>query len=282
MLYNGERVGNGDGPECRLRRRPGRRHHPDGQGHAERDHRARGRRARRDVRPVGRVLHGEDRRRPRRRRRRSTSRTRLAENIRRVAKAKRRAARRHHRLHPRSAAARKLVKEIREAGARIKLISDGDVAGAIIAARPGTGIDMLVGIGGTPEGIIAACAIKCIGGTIQGKPGPEGRRGAAQGARRRPRPRPGPDHRRPRQRRQRVLRRHRRHRRRAAPGRALPRAAARRPTRWSCAPRAARSRDDQTRAPPHPPGAYSRSTTSATRPPRRRCPERAPPAAQPT
>src|SRR6478752_3092847 len=57
-----------------------------------------------------------------------------------------------------------LVKEIREAGARIKFISDGDVAGAIMAAREGTGVDLLVGIGGTPEGIITACALKCPGG----------------------------------------------------------------------------------------------------------------------
>ncbi|SCK13760.1 fructose-1,6-bisphosphatase II [Streptomyces sp. WMMB 714] len=61
-----------------------------------------------------------------------------------------------------------IVKEIRESGARIKFISDGDVAGAIMAVREGTGVDMLLGIGGTPEGIIAACAIKCLGGTIQG------------------------------------------------------------------------------------------------------------------
>jgi fructose-1,6-bisphosphatase II len=62
-----------------------------------------------------------------------------------------------------------IVKEIREAGARIKFIPDGDVAGAIAAAREGTGIDMLLGIGGTPEGVIAACAIKCLGGVIQGR-----------------------------------------------------------------------------------------------------------------
>ncbi|MCZ7416750.1 MULTISPECIES: class II fructose-bisphosphatase [unclassified Streptomyces] len=62
-----------------------------------------------------------------------------------------------------------IVKEVREAGARIKFISDGDVAGAIMAVREGTGVDLLLGIGGTPEGIIAACAIKCLGGTIQGK-----------------------------------------------------------------------------------------------------------------
>ncbi|MFI6736736.1 class II fructose-bisphosphatase [Nonomuraea sp. NPDC050451] len=63
----------------------------------------------------------------------------------------------------------RLVKEIREAGARIKFITDGDVAGAIMAARGGTGIDLLLGIGGTPEGIVAACALKCLGGVIQGK-----------------------------------------------------------------------------------------------------------------
>ncbi len=62
-----------------------------------------------------------------------------------------------------------IVKEIREAGARIKFISDGDVAGAIMAVREGTGVDLLLGVGGTPEGIIAACAIKCLGGTIQGR-----------------------------------------------------------------------------------------------------------------
>ncbi|TDD42141.1 class II fructose-bisphosphatase [Nonomuraea terrae] len=62
-----------------------------------------------------------------------------------------------------------MVKEIREAGARIKFITDGDVAGAIMAARVGTGIDLMMGIGGTPEGIVAACALKCLGGVIQGK-----------------------------------------------------------------------------------------------------------------
>ncbi|MDX2593904.1 MULTISPECIES: class II fructose-bisphosphatase [Streptomyces] len=90
-------------------------------------------------------------------------------NIRRVAKAKRRTPEdvtvvildrpRHEGI----------IKEIRETGARIKLISDGDVAGSILALREGTGIDLLLGIGGTPEGIISACAVKCLGGTIQGK-----------------------------------------------------------------------------------------------------------------
>lgn len=62
-----------------------------------------------------------------------------------------------------------LVREVRDAGARIKFISDGDVAGAIMAAREGTGVDLLMGIGGTPEGIIAACALICMGGVIQAR-----------------------------------------------------------------------------------------------------------------
>jgi fructose-1,6-bisphosphatase II len=62
-----------------------------------------------------------------------------------------------------------IVKEVREAGARIKFITDGDVAGAIAAAREGTGVDLLIGVGGTPEGVIAACAIKCLGGVMQGR-----------------------------------------------------------------------------------------------------------------
>jgi fructose-1,6-bisphosphatase II len=91
----------------------------------------------------------------------------VKENLRRIAKAKRRDIEsltvvlldrpRHDQL----------VKEIREAGARIKFITDGDVAGAVEAARDETGIDALMGIGGTPEGIIAACAMKCLGGVIQ-------------------------------------------------------------------------------------------------------------------
>ncbi|GAB3659633.1 class II fructose-bisphosphatase [Nocardioides korecus] len=62
-----------------------------------------------------------------------------------------------------------LAEDIRATGARIKFISDGDVAGAIMAARAGTGIDLLLGVGGTPEGIIAACAMKCLDGVIQAR-----------------------------------------------------------------------------------------------------------------
>jgi len=93
----------------------------------------------------------------------------VADNIRRVAKAK------HSDVadvtvcildRPRHS---ELVRQVREAGARITFISDGDVAGAISAARDTTGVDMLLGIGGTPEGIIAACALKCLGGEIQAR-----------------------------------------------------------------------------------------------------------------
>ncbi|MED2972080.1 class II fructose-bisphosphatase [Fictibacillus sp. B-59209] len=63
----------------------------------------------------------------------------------------------------------KVIQEIREAGARIKLISDGDVAAAINTAFEGTGVDILFGSGGAPEGVIAAVALKCLGGEIQGK-----------------------------------------------------------------------------------------------------------------
>jgi fructose-1,6-bisphosphatase II len=62
-----------------------------------------------------------------------------------------------------------LIAELRDAGARVRLIRDGDVAPAIAAAQPGTGVDMLYGIGGTPEGVISAAALKCVGGGIQAR-----------------------------------------------------------------------------------------------------------------
>src|SRR4029453_8940238 len=62
-----------------------------------------------------------------------------------------------------------LIADLRAAGPRVRLIRDGDVAPAIAAAQPGTGVDMLYGIGGTPEGVISAAAIKCLGGAMQGK-----------------------------------------------------------------------------------------------------------------
>jgi fructose-1,6-bisphosphatase II len=97
----------------------------------------------------------------------------VAENIRRVAKAKG--------GHPEDVTVcildrprhEQLVQEVREAGARVHFITDGDVAGAISAARPGTGVDLLLGVGGTPEGIIAAAALRCMGGGIQAKLWPQ-------------------------------------------------------------------------------------------------------------
>jgi len=62
-----------------------------------------------------------------------------------------------------------LVHEVRECGARIRLIPAGDVAGALMAAWPGTGIDVLLGIGGTPEAVLAACGLRAMRGTMQGK-----------------------------------------------------------------------------------------------------------------
>jgi fructose-1,6-bisphosphatase II len=65
-----------------------------------------------------------------------------------------------------------LVQQVRDAGARILFIMDGDVAAAVMTAREETGVDLLLGVGGTPEGIIAACAVKCLGGVILGKLAP--------------------------------------------------------------------------------------------------------------
>ena len=152
MLFNGEEVGNGEGPEVDvavdplegtrlMRARP-----------AERDRGDRRRRARHDVLPGRRVLHGEDRRRP----------------------AFDRCDRHHEEPDGKHRAVAEalgkapgevdvvvlerdrhvgLIEELREAGARVRLIRDGDVAPSIAAARPGTGVDMLYGIGGTPEGV---------------------------------------------------------------------------------------------------------------------------------
>ncbi|HRE26352.1 MAG TPA: class II fructose-bisphosphatase, partial [Anaerolineales bacterium] len=63
----------------------------------------------------------------------------------------------------------KLISEIRKAGARIRQIIDGDVAGALMTAWPESGVDVLMGVGGTPEGVIAAAALRAMGGEIQGK-----------------------------------------------------------------------------------------------------------------
>jgi fructose-1,6-bisphosphatase II len=92
-----------------------------------------------------------------------------AENVRRVAKARR--------VSPSEVSVvvldrdrhEGLIAELREVGAKVLLITDGDVAPAIAAAQPGTGVDLLMGVGGTPEGVLSAAALKCVGGVIQGK-----------------------------------------------------------------------------------------------------------------
>jgi len=62
-----------------------------------------------------------------------------------------------------------LIQEVRSVGARIRLISDGDIAGALMTAIADTGIDVLMGIGGSPEAVVSACALKCVGGDMQCK-----------------------------------------------------------------------------------------------------------------
>ncbi len=113
-----------------------------------------------------------------------------------------------------------LIGELRQAGAKVNLIRDGDVAPAIAAARGGTGVDILYGIGGTPEGVISAAALKCVGGGIQGSSGrATTRSGSASSTR--ASTRQGADDQRPRCRRGRLRRRDRSDDRRAPARRPL-------------------------------------------------------------
>jgi fructose-1,6-bisphosphatase II len=168
MLFNGERVGDGAGPECDVAVDPidGTRLAALGMGNALSVLAVSPRGSMFDPSAVfymEKLATGPDAadvvdiRLP------------VAENVRRVAKAKRESPSDVTVVildRPRHAA---MVEEVRSTGARIVFITDGDVAGAIMAAREGTGLDLLLGIGGTPEGIIAACAIKTLGGVIQGR-----------------------------------------------------------------------------------------------------------------
>ena len=92
-----------------------------------------------------------------------------AENVRRVAKAKRTDVSDVTVIVLDRPRHENLLKELRAVGARIRLIRDGDVAAAIETARPNTGIDILMGIGGTPEGVVTAAAMRALGGVIQGR-----------------------------------------------------------------------------------------------------------------
>jgi fructose-1,6-bisphosphatase II len=172
MLYNGEEVGNGDGPDCDFAVDPidGTTLMSKGLPNAISVLAVAERGAMFDPSAVfymdkiavgPEAVHAIDISAP------------IGENIRKVAKAK------HSSVsdmtvcildRPRH---EKLIAEVRDAGARIRLITDGDVAGAISACRPNSGTDLLAGIGGTPEGIIAAAAIRCMGGAIQGKLAPK-------------------------------------------------------------------------------------------------------------
>jgi fructose-1,6-bisphosphatase II len=172
MLYNGEEVGNGDGPDCDFAVDPidGTTLMSKGLPNAISVLAVAERAAMFDPSAVfymdkiavgPEAVHAIDISAP------------IGENIRNVAKAK------HSSVsdmtvcildRPRH---EKLIAEVRDAGARIRLITDGDVAGAISACRPNSGTDLLAGIGGTPEGIIAAAAIRCMGGAIQGKLAPK-------------------------------------------------------------------------------------------------------------
>ena len=242
MLFNGEEVGDGNGPDCDVAVDPidgttlmakgmpnavavmavaerGTMYDPSlGVLHGEARHRARGRRRRRHHR-AGRLQHAGASRRPR------------AASVEDVTVCILDRPRHED-----------LVRAVREAGARITFISDGDVAGAVMAASEGTGVDLLLGIGGTPEGIITACAVKCLGGMIQAQLWPQ----KQQRVHATPRP-PGStstpvlSHRRPGPQRQRLLRGDRHHRRRAG-ARACATAAAAPPrSRSSCAASPARS-----------------------------------------
>jgi fructose-1,6-bisphosphatase II len=171
MLYNGEEVGNGDGPECDFAVDPvdGTTLMSKGMPNAISVLAVAERGAMFDPSAVfymNKIAVGPDLvglvdiTAP------------IGENLRRVAKAKKSTMAdltvcildrpRHEQL----------IADVRHAGARIRLISDGDVAGAISACRPDSGTDMLVGIGGTPEGIITAAAMRCMGGEIQGQLAP--------------------------------------------------------------------------------------------------------------
>ena len=166
MLFNGEHIGDGTPPMTDVAVDPidGTSLTAQGRGRRARGHRRI--RTREHVRPGAVRVHGEDRRRP---------------GSRRCHRYHRDARRRTLPLSPRAKDVSvndltvvvldrprhaELIEKVRATGARIILISDGDVAGAIATSWPESGVDVLIGIGGTPEGVISAAALKCMGGAI--------------------------------------------------------------------------------------------------------------------
>ena len=182
MLYNGERIGDGTAAGDRHRRRPDRRHHAaprSAGGNALAVIAVSERGTMFDPGPcvyMEKIAVG-----PEAARRHRHHRLRHREP---PGAWPRPRARRSATSPPSSSTAHRhddLIAEVRAAGARIRLIPDGDVAGAISTAWPDSGADILFGIGGTPEGVIAAAALKCMGGDIQGRLWPRNDERAAGG-----------------------------------------------------------------------------------------------------
>ena len=167
MLFIGEQVGMKAGPAGRYRRRPARRHHAVRQEHAGRD-RDHGDGRWRHAAPRPRRLHAEDRGRPRLQKGVVELDASPADNVKRLAKAKGVDPSAITVLvldRPRHA---EIIQGVRSTGAAVRLITDGDVAGVIHCATPEeTGVDMYIGTGGAPEGVLAAVALRCIGGQMQ-------------------------------------------------------------------------------------------------------------------
>jgi fructose-1,6-bisphosphatase II len=90
----------------------------------------------------------------------------IGENIKRVAKAKHKSVEDVTVIVLDRPRHEQLIADIRKEGARIRLISDGDIAGALMTCKPDAGIDILAGIGGSPEAVVSACALKCVGGAM--------------------------------------------------------------------------------------------------------------------
>ena len=223
MLFNGEQRRRRHRAADRRRRRPDRRHHADRLRPGQRHRRHRRQRAGHDVRSRARASTCTRSPSAPRPPARSTSPPRPRRTC--AGSPRPRASRVRDLtvvILDRDRAHRALIAEVRASGARVKLITDGDIFGAIATGWPDAGVDVLLGIGGTPEGVTAAAALKCMGGEIQGllcaaQRRPSGRRPSTLGYdldR-------GAHHRRPGQGQQLLLRGDRHHRRRAAARRAL-------------------------------------------------------------